>query len=156
MHFLSVSAAVLFPILAYSANTIVQVGQNGLQFSPQTIKAAPGDTVEFHYYPKNHSVVQSSFDAPCKPLAGGFNSGFVPTAEGMSVSSISSPENRGISADIQKNKSFTITVNDANPIWIYCSQTEGSHCQMGMAMVINEPYASHLRSLDSNIDKVCS
>jgi hypothetical protein len=35
---------------------------------------------------------------------------------------------------------FTITINDTNPIWLYCSQTQGSHCQAGMAMVINPPY----------------
>ena len=100
MHLLSIYTATLFPILAYGANTIVQVGQNGLQFFPQTIKAAAGDTVEFHYYPNNHSVVQSSFDEPCKPIAGGFDSGFVPVAEGMSVSSISPLGLHDASADV--------------------------------------------------------
>src|ERR1700679_4255058 len=31
-------------------------------------RAAPGDTVSFKFYPKNHTVTQSSFDAPYTPL----------------------------------------------------------------------------------------
>lgn len=34
---------------------------------------------------------------------------------------------------------FTVTINDTNPIWLYCSQTIASHCQNGMSMVINPP-----------------
>lgn len=156
MHLLTISTATLFPILACGANIIVQVGQSGLQFSPHIIKAAAGDTVEFHYHPNNHSVVQSSFDEPCKPIAEGFDSGFVPVAEGVSVSSISSLGLRDASADVKKNKSFTISVHDANPVWIYCSQAKGSHCQMGMAMVINEPYVYPPRSLDFDLSDLCS
>ena len=93
----------------------------GLFYSPNVITAAKGAKVEFHYYPKNHSVVQSSFGAPCQPLAGGINSGFVPSAAGESPSV------------------FTVTVNDTTtPIWLYCAQTTGNHCQNGMSMVINQ------------------
>jgi hypothetical protein len=38
-----------------------------------------------------------------------------------------------------KTEMFTVTVNDTNPIWLYCAQTVSSHCQSGMAMVINPP-----------------
>ncbi|KAL1970119.1 hypothetical protein VTN77DRAFT_6524 [Rasamsonia byssochlamydoides] len=100
----------------------VNVGQNGLVFSPDTLTAAVGDKVNFHFYPVNHSVVQSSFDTPCKPITGGgIFSGFVPSSGGVA------------------DNMFTITINDTNPIWLYCSQTELSHCQAGMAMVINPP-----------------
>jgi hypothetical protein len=34
-----------------------------------------GDVVEFTFHPKNHSVTQSSFAAPCTPLQGGFDAG---------------------------------------------------------------------------------
>ncbi len=37
--------------------------------------AAPGDTVSFKFHPKNHTVTQSSFDAPCTPLYGGTDTG---------------------------------------------------------------------------------
>ena len=93
----------------------------GLFYSPNVITAAKGAKVEFHYNPKNHSVVQSSFGAPCQPLAGGVNSGFVPSAAGESPTV------------------FTVTVNDTTtPIWLYCAQTAGNHCQNGMSMVINQ------------------
>ena len=37
--------------------------------------ATPGDTVSFKFHPKNHTVTQSSFDAPCTPLYGGTDTG---------------------------------------------------------------------------------
>ena len=37
--------------------------------------AVPGDTVSFTFHPKNHTVTQSSFDAPCTPLYGGTDTG---------------------------------------------------------------------------------
>jgi len=44
---------------------------NGLHFEPENVVAEPGDLIEFHFLPKNHTVVQSSFDKPCEPLANG-------------------------------------------------------------------------------------
>jgi plastocyanin len=40
-------------------------------FTPETITAKPGDTVRFMFLGNNHSVVQTSFETPCKPLANG-------------------------------------------------------------------------------------
>src|ERR1019366_1634481 len=34
-------------------------------------------------------------------------------------------------------ETFTIIVNDTKPIWIYCGQTVGNHCQSGMVAAIN-------------------
>lgn len=34
-----------------------------------------GDNLIFNFFPKNHTVTQSSFDDPCSPLQYGFNSG---------------------------------------------------------------------------------
>lgn len=43
----------------------IKVGLDGaLAFEPNTIKADAGALLEFHFYAKNHSVVQSSFSAP--------------------------------------------------------------------------------------------
>jgi len=91
-----------------------------LAFNPSTVTAAVGDTLTFSYFPKNHTVVQSSFADPCHPLAGGFFSGFQPLSAGPGP------------------VAFVVPVNDTKPIWVYCAQTKGSHCQMGMAMVVNQ------------------
>lgn len=104
----------------------VVAGLGGLHFDPDNVVAEIGDVVEWHYLPANHSVVQSSFGAPCKPLAGnaGFFSGFQPTAAG------------------QAPYVFQFTVVDSNPVWYYCAQTKGNHCQAGMAGVINQNFNS--------------
>jgi plastocyanin len=111
-------------LIAAAAGTThdVQVGINGLAYTPNITTAAVGDTITFHFYPGGpggHNVVQGSFDSPCTFLNGGFYSGFIITLTGES------------------DNVFTITINDTNPIWIYCS--EWMHCQLGMAMVINPP-----------------
>jgi hypothetical protein len=43
--------------------------------TPLFQSAAVGDTVSFTFHPKNHTVTQSSFDAPCTPLPGGIDTG---------------------------------------------------------------------------------
>ena len=108
--------------LTLATNIPITVGAGAkLAFNPSKVKANVGDTLTFSYFPKNHSVVQSSFADPCHPLAGGIFSGFQPLSAGPGP------------------VEFVVTVNDTKPIWIYCSQTKGSHCQMGMSMVVNEP-----------------
>ncbi|EAT80374.1 hypothetical protein HBI56_188350 [Parastagonospora nodorum] len=97
----------------------------GLHFEPENVVAEIGDLVEFHFLPKNHTVVQSSFDKPCEPLANdkavfsGFN--FATMA--------------GESKDV-----FTFQVSSKDPFWYYCSQTAGDHCQKGMSGVINQNF----------------
>ncbi|KAH0425157.1 hypothetical protein CcaCcLH18_11176 [Colletotrichum camelliae] len=102
---------------------VVKVGESGLTFSPNDIKAAVGDTVEFHFYPKAHSVAQSSFDKPCEPLSNGTATGFF---------SGPVPVSSGEGADV-----FTLKVDDASPKWFYCATAQ--HCQGGMVGVINAP-----------------
>jgi len=124
---IGVLAAAAATANAQTGNTIqVTVGQNGLTYSPNNITAAVGTAVEFSFFPKNHTVTQSSFADPCHPLStngafNGFFSGFVPTASSPSGST------------------FTIIVNDTSPIWFYCGQTVGNHCQSGMVGSINAP-----------------
>ncbi|KAL8711203.1 MAG: hypothetical protein Q9220_004348 [cf. Caloplaca sp. 1 TL-2023] len=104
-----------------------------LTFEPNNLQAAAGSMVQFHFYPKDHSVVQSTFDQPCQPIMNnmpstvGFFSGFMP-----------------VKPDAAMMPSYTIMVNDTKPIWYYCSQ--GDHCQDGMVGVIN-PYVLLPRSL---------
>ncbi|KAH9984888.1 hypothetical protein BJV77DRAFT_952280, partial [Russula vinacea] len=84
-----------------------------------------GDIVEFTFHPKNHSVTQSSFAAPCTPLKGGFDTGFNPVAPGTSDWELPTRQ---------------FTVNDTNPIWIHCEQaanTAASHCGKGMVFAVN-------------------
>ncbi|KAH9082097.1 hypothetical protein EDB83DRAFT_2336437 [Lactarius deliciosus] len=93
-------------------------------YTPNNINASVGDTVQFTFNPKNHTVTQSTFASPCAPLSGGFDSGFNPVAVGTA-------SNFPI---------FNVTVNDTNPIWVYCRQgenTPASHCGKGMVFAVN-------------------
>ncbi|KAH7327776.1 extracellular serine-rich protein [Stachybotrys elegans] len=104
----------------------VVAGLGGLRFDPDNVVAQVGDVVEWHFLPRNHSVVQSSFAEPCQPLADGSSifSGF----------NFFTPEG-------QADDVFQIVVEDASrPIWYYCSQTVGNHCQSGMVGVINQNF----------------
>lgn len=116
------------PLTGVTHSVVAGLG-GALVFDPDNVVAEVGDVVEWHFLPKNHSVAQSSFAAPCAPDAdvpasSSFFSGFQPTASGQA-------------ADV-----FQIVVEDASPIWYYCAQTVGSHCQMGMAGVINQNFNS--------------
>ncbi|KAF1837389.1 hypothetical protein BDW02DRAFT_595544 [Decorospora gaudefroyi] len=111
---------------------VVQVGgPNGsLAFYPSNVVAAPGDLVQFQFHPKNHSVVQSTFDNPCVPIQNimpnktdAFYSGFMPTNASFAATS--------------QVLTYTIRVSDEKPVWFYCSQ--GQHCQAGMVGAINAP-----------------
>jgi len=119
MRFALASAALAtLATTASAANFQVQVGGGGLEFQPNNVTAAMGDTVSFVFLPKNHTVTQSSFAAPCQPLAGGVDSGFQPVA-----------------ANAAQVPSFTVTVNSTAPLWFYCKQA--SHCESGMVFAIN-------------------
>jgi plastocyanin len=95
-----------------------------LTFSPDNIKAAVGDMVQFQFAPANHTVTQSTFDQPCQPISlntnnTGIFSGFMP-----------------VTASATEVPTYTVLINNTTPIWLYCSQ--GKHCQAGMVAVINE------------------
>jgi plastocyanin len=115
----------LLPFAASQTVHDVQVGSaNGtLAFQPEAISANPGDQVVFHFYPKNHTVTQSSFASPCGPKDGGIESGFMPVA-----------------ANATNFPTYTVTVNDTQPVWVYCRQaanTPASHCGQGMVFAVN-------------------
>ncbi|KAK0661634.1 hypothetical protein QBC41DRAFT_260975 [Cercophora samala] len=110
--------------LAQAAHHQVTVGNAGeLKFVPEVVKARKHDTITYTFFAKNHSVAQSSFDKPCQPLDRAIFSGFVPND----------------SQDVASRTTFTITVQDDKPVWLYCSQPTGDHCQKGMVHAINPP-----------------
>lgn len=122
MHLASVLPLIALPLIALplslAKNISISVGQGGLVFNPEVVTANIGDLLQFYFYPKEHSVAQSSFSSPCQPLTGGVYSGFMPeTAEGTTI--------------------FQVAVNNTDAIYLYFSQIE--HCQSGMAMVVNPP-----------------
>lgn len=123
MHFTTLIATT-FASAALAADISVAVGlKNGsLLFNPETITAKNGDNVIFKFWPKNHSVAQSTFAAPCQPSNNGLFSGYVFTEDAEKVAT--------------QQFRYTIT-NETQPIWLYCSQ--GRHCQNGMVAVINPP-----------------
>lgn len=99
----------------------VQVGNGGLNYSPNDFSANVGDTVEFHFFGPEHSVAQSTFASPCQPANNqAFFSGPISTT------------GTGPNPEV-----FTLTINSTAPIWIYCAIP--SHCENGMAAVINKP-----------------
>jgi len=121
------------PVAAEGAVHTVVVGgtSNGspqLFFTPSHISAAPRDTVVFQFQQKNHSVIQSAFADPCRPLNAnnasapqGFNSGF-----------------HFVAANDTEFPTWNFTVEDTAPVWAYCGQTApASHCGAGMVFAIN-------------------
>jgi len=108
---------------------VVQVGKDGLRYTPPFITAVPGDYVQFEFFALNHTLVQSSFNKPCEPIdEHGIFAGFQPT-------------------DINKNTTGLVTFKTASfevgtdqPLWFYCAQAK--HCQQGMTFAINPPPGS--------------
>jgi plastocyanin len=103
----------------------VHVGDGGFKFIPEIIQADPGDTVEFLFYPANHSVVRSEYKYACIPYEKtgwnktGFFSGFRP-----------------VDTILQNPPSFSVLINDTNPIFFYCSAPDAC-IDDGMIGVIN-------------------
>ncbi|KPI42661.1 uncharacterized protein AB675_2002 [Cyphellophora attinorum] len=143
MHTMPAAAPPAAPPAAHNANPwadvkgqnqltvfLVSVGDNNgsLKYFPDTVHAPPGSVVQFQFHPKNHTVTESTFDAPCKakdpslakPQRPGLKSGFVPV--------MPQSENTPV---------YNVLINDTDPIWIFCGQMP--HCQRGMSMVINPP-----------------
>ncbi|KAJ7243410.1 hypothetical protein B0H12DRAFT_1131014, partial [Mycena haematopus] len=114
------------PTSAVSSDHVVIVGGTaGNVYTPSNITAQPGDTVTFQFHTKNHTVTASSFQDPCRALSLtsttgqlGFDSGFMPVA-----------------ANATDFPTFTIQINDTQPIWAYCRQP--GHCGTGMVFSVN-------------------
>jgi len=69
------------PLLAVLAATaaaktvVINVGQSGFSFSPDSSTADVGDVLEFHFFGSIHTAVQSDFSSPCAMSSSGFDSG---------------------------------------------------------------------------------
>jgi plastocyanin len=121
---------------------VVYVGQNPVnnatapKYWPEKITAAPGTMVQFQFWAGNHTITQSSFNAPCVPLAPNTTAGAnasAPIKSGFQPVSASAGEGGAMPI-------YTIMINDTKPVWLYCGQ--GQHCANGMSLVINENTAS--------------
>jgi len=121
--YLSTAFATILLLGTSAAKTIViDVGKQGLTFSPESSTADVGDTLEFHFFNTFHTAVQGDFDTPCQEGSlsdTGFNSG--PIKNGADGS----------------GSVFQVQVKDTKPIWFYCGTP--THCQSGMVGAINAP-----------------
>lgn len=115
--------------------------KNGsLIYSPASTTIPVGDMVQWHFYPKNHSVVQAAFSNPCEPLSNvmpnvtTFYSGYMPVSKNDTMM-----------------PALTMMVKSTMPFWYYCSQ--GNHCQDGMVGVINPPAPSTGKTIDAFTQK---
>ncbi|EON67878.1 hypothetical protein W97_07375 [Coniosporium apollinis CBS 100218] len=95
------------------------------KYRPDVIQASAGDSVEFRFYPRNHSVVRAEYMFPCIPyeMTGrgkvGFYSGWEATE-----------------AILDDPPTWNLLINDTDPIFFYCS-VPGSCDDYGMVGVIN-------------------
>ncbi|EHL00969.1 Cupredoxin [Glarea lozoyensis ATCC 20868] len=99
---------------------LVIVGADGdLKYKDNQVTAQIGDIIRFDFNSTNHTVTQSSFLEPCKPLAGGFNTGF---------NQFNNASKTGLIFRDYK-------VEVSTPLWFYCAQ--GAHCKKGMVLAVN-------------------
>jgi plastocyanin len=56
------------------ATYTIQVGpkEDPHGYVPQSLNASVGDLIVFEFYPRNHSVVQADWNAPCMPADGNY------------------------------------------------------------------------------------
>lgn len=106
--------------LAQAAQFNVTVGGGPLRYDPQFVNANPGDTIIFTFKQSNHTATQSTLAQPCVKASNGFDSGYMP----VSASNTDGPF-----------PAAQYTVQDTNPVWVYCKQ--GNHCQQGMVFAVN-------------------
>ncbi|PFH49291.1 hypothetical protein AMATHDRAFT_41663 [Amanita thiersii Skay4041] len=106
------------PLAVYAQTTLtVQVGSEGSFYDPNWLNAVQGDTIRFVF---SGRVVQTMFEKPCFPLAGGFNSGLFGRGPNPTE-------------DTPAPVWDLIIANDSEPIWFYCEVTvPRPHCAEGM------------------------
>ncbi|THH33985.1 hypothetical protein EUX98_g318 [Antrodiella citrinella] len=98
-----------------SLTETIEVGPGGnLGYSSTEVSSSNGGIIVFEFDSDTpHSVTQSSFEDPCTPLSGGFDSGLQ-----------------------SGGKTFSITITDSTkPVYYFCKSS--THCGQGMVGVIN-------------------
>lgn len=117
-HNLAIVGAIAATSVHAATHIVKAVAKPSFAFQPDTVLAEPGDYIEFHFLPANHSVAKGTFRKACEPAHQyGFFSGYLPVAEGES------------------DKVFKILVENDDPFVFYC--TQGQHCASGMFGVVN-------------------
>ncbi|KAF2430661.1 hypothetical protein EJ08DRAFT_633377 [Tothia fuscella] len=108
------------------------------QFTPESVVAQPGDTVRFMFMGMNHSVVQTSFDAPCQPMANGQN-----THTGFTSGVQPNPSNQLAGAP-----TVDLPIKSTDPLFMSTLSTQS--CNLGMVFTVNPPQDRNLVLFKSN------
>ncbi|RMZ89471.1 hypothetical protein DV736_g3298, partial [Chaetothyriales sp. CBS 134916] len=121
----------------------VSDANGSLKYFPDSVQAPVGSIVQFQFHPKNHTVTESTFAEPCKPVALVNASLITPTRPGLKSGF------QPVTASDTETPVYNVLINDTKPIWVYCGQT--NHCQKGMAMVINQNLSSTDKTIEAYI-----
>lgn len=120
------AAALVSSAMAATTYTVIVGANETLTYTPNTLtNVTVGDTVQFQFVSKNHTVTQSAFATPCTNItspAPGLDSGFMFIEPNSTTFPV-----------------WSITINNASaPLWFHCRQTNPeSHCGHGMVFAIN-------------------
>jgi plastocyanin len=133
---------------SHASDHKIIVGGAQLGYHPPNITAQPGDTITFEFHQVNHTLTQSSFDAPCRPIGdtcsnhkAGFDSGLYvmfPFLFSCTLDILTPPfclTSFPVAANATQFPTYTLRVNDTAPIYAYCRQ--GPHCGQGMVFSVN-------------------
>ncbi|KAL0577606.1 hypothetical protein V5O48_004367 [Marasmius crinis-equi] len=113
-------------------------GKKGVGFDPSVINPVNGDEIIFEFRSGTHSVVQSTFDQPCTPKPGGFNSGAKTVADNLDVDAPGLP-------------TATFAVKDGQPLWFY--DRAGGTCNQGGILAVNPSGSQTAASFKENAMK---
>ncbi|KAF2421857.1 hypothetical protein EJ08DRAFT_682869 [Tothia fuscella] len=91
---------------------MIEVGYQGTTFSPTSLFAVEGDTVQFRFVSIGHDVAQGVYDKPCYP---------------------STDNNSFYSGKLGIGQTFTVDIKNGDSLWLY----DTTFCNMGMVAVIN-------------------
>ncbi|KAI5864877.1 hypothetical protein GGS23DRAFT_562234 [Durotheca rogersii] len=107
-----------------AANRLIPVVVGGQQdvFVPNVVTAAVGDIIQFQFSNGNHTVTESTLEAPCRPLQAtdptAIHSGHIPFQDGQTTVG-----------------TFNMPITSTKTLFLYCAT--GPHCQLGQVLVVN-------------------
>ncbi|KAK1215294.1 hypothetical protein PQX77_022085 [Marasmius sp. AFHP31] len=97
-------------------------GRKGVGFDPSVIMPGKDDEMSFQFRSGSHSVVESTFDQPCTPKPGGFDSGVKTVPENLDVDAPGLP-------------TVTLVAKDSQPSWFF--DQAGGTCNQGGVLAVN-------------------
>jgi len=134
---------------ASNAIQTVTVGLDGgktLRFDPPFLRNTQrGSTVHFDFRALNHTLTESTLDAPCTKLQG---------------SAIDTNFGNANPMDVSDSKPFDFTFDSDRPRYFYCKQansTPNSHCGKGMVFAVNvdgEHFAQFQAAAEAALPKI--